>query len=63
MRLISDVCYGKAGHTDQYLDIYLPDKNNFKVVVYMHGGGMEAGDKTQFATVGEYVAGHRICFN
>ena len=38
MKLISDICYGKLKHPEQYLDIYLPDTDSFKVVVYMHGG-------------------------
>ena len=45
MKLISNICYGKAKHPEQYLDIYLPDNDTFKVFVYMHGGGIENGDK------------------
>lgn len=62
MKLISDVCYGKAKYTEQHLDIYLPDKNSFKVFVYMHGGGIESGDKSSAKVVGEYVASHGIAF-
>ena len=27
------------------LDVYLPDKDGFDMVVYFHGGGLESGDK------------------
>lgn len=63
MRVISDICYGKAGHVEQHLDLYLPDSDSFKVFVYMHGGGIEAGDKAgKSAVVGKYVAEHGIAF-
>lgn len=61
MKLISDVCYGKSKHPEQYLDIYLPDKDSFKVFVYMHGGGLEAGDKNA-KEIGEYVANRGVAF-
>ncbi len=62
MKLISDICYGKSKHPEQYLDIYLPDTDAFKVVVYMHGGGIEGGDKASSKMVGEYVASQGIAF-
>lgn len=62
MRFIGDVCYGKAAHPEQYLDIYLPDLKSFKVFLYMHGGGMEAGDKSKSKEVGEYLAKNGIAF-
>jgi hypothetical protein len=62
MKFIGNICYGKSKHPEQYLDIYLPDADSFKVVVYMHGGGIEAGDKSTAKTVGEYVASQGIAF-
>ena len=62
MKFISNICYGKSKHPEQYLDIYLPDTDAFKVVVYMHGGGIEAGDKSSAKVVGEYVASQGIAF-
>ena len=35
MKFIGDICYGKAKHPEQYLDIYLPDTDSFKVFVYI----------------------------
>ena len=62
MRFIGNICYGKAKHSEQYLDMYIPDADSFKVFVYMHGGGMEKGDKSRAKTVGEYVASQGIAF-
>ena len=62
MRLISDVCYSEVGHPEQHLDIYLPDKDSFKVFVYIHGGGIESGDKGMAKEVGECVAEQGIAF-
>lgn len=45
------MCYNKK--TKQYLDIYLPESEEFAVVLYFHGGGIEAGDKS----------GEKILFN
>ena len=62
MKFIGNICYGKSKHPEQYLDVYLPDADSFKVFVYMHGGGIEAGDKSTAKTVGEYVASQGIAF-
>lgn len=62
MKIIEDICYGKSKHSEQYLDIYLPDRDAFKVFVYMHGGGIEAGDKSDARVVGEYVASQGTAF-
>lgn len=62
MRIIKDICYGEAKYSEQYLDIYLPNQKNFKVFVYMHGGGLETGDKSELGTVGEYLAQNGVAF-
>ena len=64
MRVIENICYGKIKHPEQHLDIYLPDKESFKVFVYIHGGGIEStgGDKTCCRPVAEYVASQGIAF-
>ena len=62
MKFIGDICYGKSEYPEQYLDIYLPDANSFKVFVYIHGGGMIGGDKSNAKIVGEYVASQGIAF-
>ena len=40
-KILRDICYSG----EQCLDVYLPDSDSFPVVVYFHGGGLEAGDK------------------
>lgn len=54
MEKIFDVCYSEK--TKQCLDIYLPDCKEFKVFVYFHGGGIEAGDKSDVVSFCEYLA-------
>lgn len=44
MRTISDIRYGE--HDKALLDLHLPEKNEFPVFIYFHGGGIEAGDKS-----------------
>ena len=53
MKIIKDICYGKAMHPEQYLDLYLPEEKKFKVILHLHGGGMESGDKSSLNVVGE----------
>ena len=43
MKKLYDIRYGEQ--KENLLDIYIPDKNNFKTVVWIHGGGLEEGDK------------------
>ena len=62
MKVIKDICYSKLNNSQQYLDIYLPDKDSFKVVVYIHGGGIVEGDKSTKAKVGEYLTKQGIAF-
>jgi len=44
MKTIQNICY--SSKHDQRLDIHLPACDCFPVMVYFHGGGLEAGDKT-----------------
>lgn len=44
MRTVLDVCYNQQ--TQQKLDLYLPDRDEFYVLLYFHGGGLTGGDKT-----------------
>ncbi len=56
MKRIENICYGKAKHPLQYLDIYLPDADSFKVFLYMHGGGLQVGDKARIGVLGDFLA-------
>ena len=55
MKAIKDICYSKMGHPEQYLDIYLPEQEKFDVFVYIHGGGIEDGDKRCEEVIGKYL--------
>ncbi|MBQ9098096.1 MAG: alpha/beta hydrolase [Clostridia bacterium] len=46
MRTVENICYSG----DQLLDLHLPDKSDFDLFIYFHGGGLEKGDKTALAT-------------
>ena len=58
MRKITDIAYGV--HPSQRLDLVLPDDGAFDVLVYMHGGGLEAGDKALSDAFGEYVTARGV---
>lgn len=54
MRKIADIFYGKEDN--QVLDIYLPDCEEFSVLVYFHGGGLVEGDKSDQKLMCEYLS-------
>ena len=43
MKSFTDICYSKEAN--QYLDVHLPECDQFPVFLYFHGGGIERGDK------------------
>lgn len=45
MKKIENVLYSNK-HT-QALDVYLPDRDGFRIIVHFHGGGLEGGDKAK----------------
>lgn len=47
---LMDVSYGDAEGKDNLLDAYYPDNHNHntKVIVYIHGGSWNRGDKSEF---------------
>ncbi len=49
MRVVEDIKYG-SGKND-FLDIYYPDTEEFDILVWFHGGGLESGNRKgiQFA--------------
>ena len=58
MKKIVDLAYGI--HPAHKLDLYLPDEGAFDVFVYMHGGGLEHGDKAMSDAFGEYVTARGV---
>ncbi len=45
MKTIKNIVYCNIGHERHVLDVILPDKEEFDVFVYFHGGGLESGSK------------------
>lgn len=62
MRFLQEIAYKKDATSQQMLDLYLPDTNNFPTFVHFHGGGLESGDKKGMHSTGEYLAAHGIAF-
>lgn len=58
MKTVFDVCYNEI--TKQYLNIYLPESDEFSVLLYFHGGGLESGDKADPKAFFEYMVSHDI---
>ena len=51
-KLESDIPYVESGHERQVLDIYTPEKpsgESLPVMFWIHGGGWQAGDKSDVA--------------
>ncbi len=51
-KLTSDIPYAATGHERHVLDIYTPEKPaemRLPVIFWIHGGGWQAGDKSDVA--------------
>ena len=46
MKKFTDICYNNKFEKSCNLDVLIPDCDTFPVFVYFHGGGLEAGDKS-----------------
>ncbi|MBO5789909.1 MAG: alpha/beta hydrolase, partial [Clostridia bacterium] len=44
----------------QMLDLHTPESNSFPLFVYIHGGGIESGDKGDQTVFFEYLTSHGI---
>src|SRR5437763_14844554 len=60
IRVVLDVPYAEAGDARHKLDLYLPDRPTFPVVVFAHGGAWITGDKAFYGHVGSFFARHGI---
>ena len=58
MKTVFDVSYGKS--EAHKLDIHLPECDEFSLLVYFHGGGLETGDKKTGALFINYLTDHGI---
>ena len=45
MRSITDIDYAGNGEPMNKMDIFLPDEDNFDMLIYFHGGGLERGSR------------------
>lgn len=60
MEIIRDLVYDPK-HPDRCtLDVYLPNENTGKLLVYIHGGGLESGDKSDFTFCAKELAGSGV---
>lgn len=55
MKIIENIYYTRANSPMQSLDIYLPDCEQFPVVIYFHYGGFTRGDKTGYKFIPQLV--------
>ncbi len=58
MKTLEDIAYGEA--EAQRLDVYLPEEKTIGVFLYLHGGGIEKGDKNTAARFAPYLTDRGI---
>ncbi len=62
MKILKDIYYTEDKDAARSLDVYLPDGECRAVFLYIHGGGLENGDKTHQHREGEYLAERGYAF-
>ena len=55
MKAIPDIIYAHDDEKAQALDLLLPENDEFYAVVFIHGGGLEGGDKTNDKSHFDYL--------
>lgn len=60
IRVLNDLAYARDGEERHKLDLYLPARDNFPLVVFAHGGSWRAGDKSAHGTFGTFLARNGI---
>ena len=62
MKTIKNISYSSYPDSVRVLDLYLPDQQNQNVpaFIYFHGGGFEAGDKSDGEVIASYLVPHGI---
>lgn len=64
MQSIKNIQYSNEDKS-QLLDLYIPEEKEFSVFIYFHGGGLEAGDKTDYIIIAKQTPPYirlRVCF-
>lgn len=62
MRVYRNIKYGE--YEKNILDIYSPEIQNFKTIVYFHGGGLDSGNKSDsnYAEIAKTFVENGYCF-
>jgi acetyl esterase/lipase len=60
MQIIDNIYYTPDRCDSQQIKLYLPECESFPVVVWMHGGGLEAGTRNDVALYAEYLVSRGI---
>lgn len=55
MKILQNIAYTSPADDVRTLDVYLPDAPNGSLFFYVHGGGLEAGDKAEGAFAARYL--------
>ena len=58
MRVLKDIYYSEEENELKALDVYIPGGESKGVFLYVHGGGIESGDKRHFYGTAEFLARH-----
>ena len=58
MKKLENIAYSKRH--GEALDVYLPDTQGFRTIVYFHGGGLEGGSRTKpsMVEIAEHLCAH-----
>lgn len=60
MREYLDLFYTEAKNPSQMLDLLLPDCDEFPILVYFHGGGLESGSRKDWRVPMRYLCAHGV---
>ena len=58
MKSYLDLSYGTLA--EQTFDLFLPEGDRFPLIIYFHGGGLEAGNKTMPQSFSEYLTANGV---
>ena len=60
MRILLDIPYVPGGGSKQQLDLYLPPRDRFPVILYVHEGSLTSGDRkdADYPRIAEAFRGH-----
>lgn len=59
MKIVFDEKYGAEKR--QYVDWYLPESENFDLLIWFHGGGLESGSRKDISFARDLVKNNTAC--